>query len=1165
VLTLFLLVCNSPFCRKIICKGTMGLENVVEAHPFPTLGLMPKQETQALQFLEAHPSFDGRDIVVAILDTGVDPGALGLQETSDGKQKVINIIDCTGSGDVSIQPAESVKDEDGGTGESIKLLSGKVFTPPAAWKNPDGKWGVGLKRAFELFPKPLKERVKKERKKAWDEKQGEAEAVVRREIQALKDATAKASPPPNSPDGLKLQDLEEKLKQLQECDKTYDDPGPILDCIVWNDGQDWCAVVGVASDDGENALPQQEPMLDFQKKYQHRRFGEVDSFNYGIHIHDEGKILSIVVDAGAHGTHVAGIVSAFYPDAPECNGVAPGAQIVSLKIGDSRLGSMETGAGLIRAMAEAVRLKVDVINMSYGEAIAICNTGRFISLAEEIVNKHNIMFICSAGNNGPALATVGSPGGTTTAVMGIGACVSPAMMESSYSMRSPLELGTNFTWSSPGPSPAGEWGVSIMAPGAAITCVPNWTLQKKQLMNGTSMSSPNACGNVALLLCALKSKGQPRTPHRVRRAIENTASKMEGVEDLVQGHGMLQVLSAWDYLQQYISEPTEDMLYKVTSGKLGGVYLREISQLSQPSEHTITIKPFFHEDELNEKRIQFEQHIHLTCSSDWVMTPSSLALAHSGRSFVIKVDPTSLSSGAHFTVIKGFDTATPGRGPVFEVPVTIIKPQAVPSGGTLDLGNMTFTPGGPGGLKRAFVTPPVGSQWMDVTVKDCRHELDGAEDSNRRLMILHCLQMVPHTPYRDVEDKNYLRLSPGQLEVRSARIVGSTPLEISVGQFWSTMGSTELEVSVSFRGVIPSPDVLALGTGCGHAKVLLRSPLQLEDISPSAKLDKWQTKIAPTTAVISPLGERDVLPDQRQIYQLVLEYTVTQADAGEITPRFLPLNGHLYEGSYGAQQVMLFDSNKKLLGVSDCWPTAIKCPKGDNIARLQIRHSDAALLKHLTATPLTIERALSKKEEVSISAYQTIDACQTKGQAFGSVQCPAGCTTVAIFGEPPHDKLPKGVKPGDHLLGTAAYVKAKAALPGDGKRPRGYRVSFAVGPAAKKDKDKGANKADADPAQAEKSDREKFDEAIRDAKVSKLKDLAGKDVFQEIFDQLKGEYPDHLPLLQLAIQHESKKEGSDPAAIISAAEAVLGVVDLDALARHFGRNVPKAKQASPTS
>ena len=91
-------------------------------------------------------------------------------------------------------------------------------------------------------------------------------------------------------------------------------------------------------------------MTNFRTERQWASFGKQSMMNFALNIYDDGDTLSIVTDVGAHGTHVAGIVAANYPEKPELNGIAPGAQIVSVKIGDRRMGSSSMGTGEVRGL-----------------------------------------------------------------------------------------------------------------------------------------------------------------------------------------------------------------------------------------------------------------------------------------------------------------------------------------------------------------------------------------------------------------------------------------------------------------------------------------------------------------------------------------------------------------------------------------------------------------------------------------------------------------------------------------------------------------------------------------------------------------------------------------------------------------------------------------------
>lgn len=121
-----------------------------------------------------------------------------------------------------------------------------------------------------------------------------------------------------------------------------------MDVVLFKDPTDtWRAVVDI---EAAGDLTSTEAFAPYRIEQQVGELGFASALSFCVQIYEDGDRLCIVTDAGSHGTHVAGIIAANFPDQPELNGVAPGAQVLACKIGDGRLGSAETGTGLVRAL-----------------------------------------------------------------------------------------------------------------------------------------------------------------------------------------------------------------------------------------------------------------------------------------------------------------------------------------------------------------------------------------------------------------------------------------------------------------------------------------------------------------------------------------------------------------------------------------------------------------------------------------------------------------------------------------------------------------------------------------------------------------------------------------------------------------------------------------------
>jgi len=152
-------------------------------------------------------------------------------------------------------------------------------------------------------------------------------------------------------------------------------------------------------------------------------------------------------------------------------------------------------------------------------------------------------------------------------------------------------------------------------------------------MNGTSMSSPSACGALAVIMSGLKQDDITFTPHSLRKAAEYSARNVNDPLEV----GFLDIVAAYELLTNSRQYKDSDANIEVTvrsgADKGRGVYLREVEETTKMNVIPVDIAVSFKEEE-TERMWDFSMELELIASQPWVQVPKYVYMGAKGKVLV---------------------------------------------------------------------------------------------------------------------------------------------------------------------------------------------------------------------------------------------------------------------------------------------------------------------------------------------------------------------------------------------------------------------------------------------------------------------------------------------------------------------------------------------------
>ncbi|MER5396792.1 S8 family serine peptidase [Streptomyces sp. NPDC002599] len=232
-------------------------------------------------------------------------------------------------------------------------------------------------------------------------------------------------------------------------------------------------------------------------------------------------------DHVGHGTHTASTVGGTGAASDGLKkGVAPGTSLLIGKVLDDYGSGQDSW--VIAGMQWAVDQQADVVSMSLGNASVRGCTDPVAQAAKELSQSTHSLFVIAAGNSGPGIETVSSPG-CVPEVLTVGA-VDRDDTTASFSSRGPVAVTHTLK-------------PEIAAPGVGISAANagGRGVYAYQTMSGTSMATPHVAGAAAVV----RQAHPDWTAQQIKAALVSSArtgGKVAGAEQT--GAGVLDVSDA---------------------------------------------------------------------------------------------------------------------------------------------------------------------------------------------------------------------------------------------------------------------------------------------------------------------------------------------------------------------------------------------------------------------------------------------------------------------------------------------------------------------------------------------------------------------------------------------------------------------------------------------